>query len=335
MSICGAVSGFWGLNGLSQRKIRQFLTKQAREKSYIEFEIPKKSGGTRRISSPNSQLKRIQQCINLMLQTLCEVSQEATGFVPDRSIVTNAEKHLDSSVIFNCDLKDFFPSITKEMVRKSLAEELQNYQVSREVVNMLSSLVTAPRKDGVEALPQGAPTSPVVSNLVLKKLDRRLSIFAEKNGYRYSRYADDITFSKAGDYNAAMPIKSGAIESIIVDSGFAINPKKSVLLTFANRREVTGLTVGKKLNVARSYVKQLRVLLYLWEKRGYDEAQMIYTRDFRGGKEADLASVINGKINYLCMVKGREDSTYRRLKRRYRKLMKKLMKMKKQVGESI
>ncbi|MDE6026518.1 MAG: reverse transcriptase family protein, partial [Muribaculaceae bacterium] len=215
LSICGAVLGFWGLNGLSQRKIRQFLTKRAREKAYIEFEIPKKYGGTRRISSPNSQLKRIQQCINLMLQTLCEVSQEATGFVPDRSIVTNAEKHLDSSVIFNCDLKDFFPSITKEMVRKSLAEELQNYQVSREVVNMLSSLVTAPRKDGVEALPQGAPTSPVVSNLVLKKLDRRLSIFAEKNGYRYSRYADDITFSKAGDYNAAMPIKSGAIESII------------------------------------------------------------------------------------------------------------------------
>lgn len=333
LSICGAVLGFWGLESLSQRKVRRFLIRSVRKEAYKEFEIPKKAGGVRRISSPNKSLKQILQSLNLMLQVLSDIPDCATGFVSGRSIVTNAERHLDSSIIFNCDLKDFFPSITKEMVRKSLAEELQKYHISRDVVNMLANLVTAPREDGVEALPQGAPTSPIVSNIVLKKLDMRLSVFAEKNNYRYSRYADDITFSKTGDYRTSLPIKSGAIISIIIDSGFSINPKKTVILTPVKRQEVTGLTVGRKLNVARSYLKNLRVLLHLWEIRGYDEAQRIYTRDFCGGQEADLCSVINGKINYLCMVKGRGDSTYRRLKMRYRKLMRNFKDNHKTTGE--
>ncbi|MDE6548307.1 MAG: reverse transcriptase family protein [Muribaculaceae bacterium] len=324
LGICGAVLGLWGVNSLSEDKVMRFLSKNAREKAYFEFEIPKKSGGARRISAPDIRLKHIQQSINILLQSLCEVSPEATGFVPGRSIVTNAKIHLGSKVIFNCDLQDFFPSISKEMVRGSLINELRKYNASHRVVDILANLVTVPDKNGTEVLPQGAPTSPVVSNIVVKRLDQRLRVFAEKNGYRYSRYADDITFSSVADTHPALPIRSNAIISIIKDCGFDINPKKTVLSTAGKRHEVTGLTVGCKVNVSRSYVKQLRVLMHLWESRGYAEARIIYMRDFRGGQEVELAKVINGKINYLCMVKGKNDSTYRRFKFRYRNLMKQL-----------
>ncbi|MDE6339991.1 MAG: reverse transcriptase family protein [Muribaculaceae bacterium] len=326
---CGAALGFWGIRGLSGQNVRRFLTKRSRSESYQEFDIPKRSGGSRHISAPIEPLKQIQQSLNLMLQTLCEVSDSATGFVPGRSVVTNASAHLGSSILFNCDLQDFFPSISKVAVRRALTEELGALSPSREVINIISSLATVPLPDGKEVLPQGAPTSPVISNLVLKNLDKRLTRFAEKNGYRYTRYADDITFSKTGSFNPECPIKTDAILSIIKDSGFTVNPKKTILSTASERKEVTGLTVYKKINVRRRYVKQLRVLLHLWESRGFAEAQKIYTRDFRDGYETNLACVVNGKINYLRMIKGSHDSTYRRFKARFRVLMQQLKKQSK------
>lgn len=333
LNICGSELGFWGINGLSDNQIRRFMSKRAREAAYIGFDIQKKAGASRHISAPVGSLKEIQQALNLFLQTVCEVSSAAMRFVPGRSIVTNAGVHVGSSVIFNCDLKDFFPSITKSMVRKSIATELSPLHPAREVISRICNIVTAPRPDGVEALPQGAPTSPVVSNLVMKQLDRRLMGFAEKNGYRYTRYADDITFSTTGPYFSRVPIKSEAIIAIIEDCGFTVNPKKTVIQTQSSRKVVTGLKVSKKVNVSRKYIKQLRVMLYLWESRGYYEAQMIVGNEFRSGSEADLTKIINGKINYLCMVKGREDPTYRRFKYRYRKLMQQLKNENKEIEE--
>lgn len=326
LDLCGMELGIWGINGLSDNRLRRFMSKRARKAAYIEFDIPKKTGGVRRISAPVEELKEIQQALNLFLQAVCEVSPAAMGFVLGRSIVTNAEAHVGSSVIFNCDLKDFFPSITKTMVRKTLTTELRYTNLSKDVINRICNLVTAPRPDGVEALPQGAPTSPVISNLVLKQLDRRLIGFADKNGYRYTRYADDITFSRKGRFSSDAPIKSETILAIIEDSGFSVNPKKTVIQTPSTRREVTGLKVGKKVNVSRRYVKQLRVMLYLWESRGLTEAQMIVRNEFLHGSNADLTKIINGKINFLRMVKGHEDPTYRRFKHRYRTLMKQLKK---------
>lgn len=322
VGICGSIMGLWGIHDITPARLRRFQSKAARAKAYVDFEIPKKSGGVRRISSPVAALKELQRALGLMLQTLCEVAPEATGFVAGCSVVDNAVIHAGQRVVFNCDLKDFFTSITKPMVRKAMASALNNYGASREVVNLISSLVTAPLPDGLEVLPQGAPTSPAVSNIVMRSLDRRLAGFAEANGYRYSRYADDITFSHSHGDGRMHPDKIAAIFSIIKQSGLTVNPRKTKTYTRAERMEVTGLTVGDKVNVARSYIKQLRTLLHLWESRGYAEARLIYSRDFRGGADIDIAKVINGKINYLAMVKGRDDSVYRRMKRRYRRLVK-------------
>ncbi len=324
LGICGAILGLWGFKSLTVSQLKRFQSKTVREDSYVEFDIPKKAGGVRHISAPITKLKHIQQALNLLLQGICSVSPVAMGFVPGRSIRTNADAHVGSTVVFNCDLKDFFPSITKDKVRNSLRNALKDTNPSNNVINLISDLTTSPRPDGIEALPQGAPTSPVISNLVLKDLDRRMIRFAVKNGYRYTRYADDITFSHTGNYDPKVPIKHEAILAIIEDCGWAVNPRKTVIHTSSNRLEVTGLTVNKKANVSRKYIKQLRTLLHLWETRGIEEAQLIFTRDFRGGIKTDLTRVINGKLNYLCMIKGRDDSTYRRLKYRYRNLINQL-----------
>lgn len=324
LDICGSVSGVWGIRSLSGNRLRRYMSKRSREAAYFSFEIPKKSGGTRHICAPMAELKHIQQSLNLMLQTLCEPSAEATGFVPGRSVVTNAEMHLGQRVVFNCDLKNFFPSITKGMVRRTLTRELQSFKASRDVINIICNLVTMQREDGVEALPQGAPTSPVISNLVLKSLDNRLSRFAWMHGLQYSRYADDITFSHSHVWNTMLPEHIEIIFGIIADEGFKVNLRKTRIFTSNDRHEITGLTVSDKVNVSRKYVKQLRTLLHLWESLGLERAQEIYTRDFCQGVEADFVSVVNGKINYLCMIKGRHDSTYRRFKSRFRTLTKAL-----------
>ena len=229
--------------------------------------------------------------------------------------------HVGQACVYNIDLENFFPSITKAMVRSALHRELGRFLASNDVVNIICSLCTRPDVDGNEVLPQGAPTSPVLSNIVLKSLDRDMQRLAKKAGFRYSRYADDITFSHSNEIRRVSPYWEAQIHSIVEKYGLTINTAKTKTLKRGSRQEVTGVVVSDKINVPRQYVKQLRTLLHLWEKYGYEQAQEIYTRDFCKGEIKNLASVINGKINYLEMIKGKEDTTYRRFKHRYRILM--------------
>ena len=170
-------------------------------------------------------------------------------------------------------------------------------------------------------LPQGAPTSPVLSNIVLKNLDRRLAAFAGAHGYNYTRYADDITFSHNRPIRRFSPFFMRRIRSIIEEHGLTINDRKTEVSVKGERLEVTGLIVGEKVNVPRNYIKQLRTLLHLWEHYGYERAQIIYNRDFCSGTGKSLKMVIYGKINYLAMVKGREDPTVVGYRNRFRWLV--------------
>lgn len=177
-----------------------------------------------------------------------------------------------------------------------------------------------PDSSGVEVLPQGAPTSPVLSNIVLKSLDKKMSKLAERMGCMYSRYADDITFSHSKSIRRMSPFWQTRIYKIIAKYGLKVNEKKTKTFVTGTRQEVTGVVVSDKINVSRFYIKQLRVLLHLWEKYGYAQAQLIFTRDFCNGMEKNLINVIDGKINYLEMIKGKQDSTYRKLKNRFKNL---------------
>ena len=311
----------WGLaEPKSGHNIMSFTPSRVRANAYVEFSIPKKSGGERHISAPIAPLKAIQSALSILLQSIFTPSPYATGFIVGRSVKDNARHHLGQTCIFNADLENFFPSITKQMVRRALYRELGDILVSREVINIICSLCTVPGSDGVEVLPQGAPTSPVLSNIVLKSLDDEMSELALRIGCRYSRYADDITFSHDKPLRKMTQFVQSKIFAIIASHGLRVNEKKTRTLVPGTRQEVTGVVVNSKLNVSRKYIKHLRTLLHLWEKYGYEQARLIYERDFCRNTSKDLENVIRGKINYLEMIKGNDDSTYRRFKRRLKML---------------
>lgn len=311
----------WSLcEPLSGRKILSFVTKKARKEGYVDFAVPKKSGGMRKISAPVKPLKAIQSAINILLQSIFSPSDYAMGFVAGRSVRDNAMIHIGQTCIFNTDIENFFPSITKQMVRKALHRELGCKLASNDVINIICSLCTVPNDEGIEVLPQGAPTSPVLSNIVLKSLDNEMVKLAERAGYRYSRCADDMTFSHNKPIRRMNPFWESRILNIIEKYGLKVNESKTKTYVRGIRQEVTGVTVSDKLNVSRQYVKQLRTLLHLWEKYGYEQAQIIFARDFCKGVNKNLCNVIDGKINYLEMIKGKDDSTYRRFKQRLKTL---------------
>lgn len=318
---CGYLIDCWAMTERPERTVRRFLPARVRADSYVKFTVPKKTGGMRSICAPVQPLKEVQQALGAMLQALFRPSEAAMGFVAGRSVVANARDHLHQSCVLNLDLENFFPSITKTMVRRALERELADRISSSEVRTMICSLCTVPNQSGVEVLPQGAPTSPVVSNIVLKGLDRRLAAFAGAYGYNYTRYADDITFSHDRPIRRFSPFFMEKVRSIIEEYGLKINDRKTKVSVKGERLEVTGLNVGEKVNVSRSYIKQLRTLLHLWEHYGYEQAQQIYSRDFCHGIDKCLKTVIYGKINYLAMVKGREDPTVVGYRNRFRWLV--------------
>ncbi len=314
--------GCWSLTEpRSVRQIMRYASAKARKSAYVDFSIPKKSGGQRTISAPVKPLKALQSTINILLQSIFVPDDHATGFVLDRSIKDNALIHVGQTCIFNTDLENFFPSITKLMVRKALHRELAGKLPSKDVINIICSLCTVPNSSGIEVLPQGAPTSPVLSNIVLKSLDKDMARLAERMGCKYSRYADDITFSHSKPIRRMNLFWESRILNIIERHGLKINDSKTKTYVRGIRQEVTGVIVSDKLNVSRQYVKQLRVLLHLWEKYGYEQAQTIFSRDFCKGGTKNLCNVIDGKINYLEMIKGKEDSTYCRFKQRLKTLI--------------
>jgi len=171
-------------------------------------------------------------------------------------------------------------------------------------------------------LPQGAPTSPVITNIVCQKLDYLLSGVAKRFGLKYSRYADDITFSSM--HNVYQPesdfIKE--LHRIIAEQNFHIKESKTRLQKDGYRKEVTGLLVNENVNVQQRYIKQLRMWLYYWERYGYERAYRFFLQQYIGDKghvkngKPDMANVISGKLDYLKMVKGADNELYLKLKRR-------------------
>ena len=297
---------------------------------YNSFEIKKKSGGTRQLNSPVLGLKRILKALNLIFQCVAEPHRLAFGFVKEKSIVDNAKNHLNKKYVYNIDLKDFFHSFDRNRVKLAFIYEPFNLNGDKEpLAFLLASLCTHPiviEKELKIVLPQGSPTSPTLTNVLCVTLDRRLNGLAKKENAKYSRYADDITFSS--DCNIfSKPSFQNELKRIVEENqSLVINPTKTRLQNKFYRQEVTGLTVGDKVNVQKRYVKQIRMWIYYWEKYGYLKAQQIFSVDYKKDKghlsknQPNLTNVLEGKLNYLKMVKGEDDSTYLKLKNRFTQL---------------
>lgn len=299
---------------------------------YRMFEIPKKSGGVRMIYAPNGNLKWMQLCLNEIFKALYTPSPYAMGFTQGRSIVSNAVRHLHQNYVFNIDLCDFFPSISQARVWKRL--QLPPFNFNRQVANVVAGLCAIKMLDTVDGnlqvlsykLPQGAPTSPLLTNAICDTLDRRLAGLARRFGLHYTRYADDITFSSMHNvYQDGSPFRQ-ELERIVSGQHFKINPKKTRLNHRGERQEVTGLTVGEKVNVARRYVKDVRAILHIWERYGMNAAIAKFYPRYKAEKgylhngDPDIVNVIAGKLCYLKMVKGQCDPVYVKLQEQFDRL---------------
>jgi RNA-directed DNA polymerase len=297
---------------------------------YRHFKIKKKSGGFRQITAPrNKSFKIILHYVNEIFKAIYVPSDYAMGFTEGRSVVQNADKHKGQNYILNIDLKDFFPSIEQPRVWKRL--QLKPFEFPVKIASLLAGLCSMriKRNDGsfTYVLPQGAPTSPIITNMICDSLDHFLAGLAKRFGLRYSRYADDITFSSM--HNVYQPDSAFFIElhRIINAQGFTINEKKTRLQKLGSRQEVTGIVVSNKLNVTQKYVRDIRNILYIWDRYGISIAFSKFFPKYKAEKghvkkgNPDLVSVLDGKLMYLKMVKGEDDSVYQRLYSKFRKLV--------------
>ena len=244
-----------------------------KSKLYRVFYIPKKSGRLRRIEAPVDRLKDIQSWIKEEIIDSQPISEYSTGFRKNYSIIDNAKKHVGKELVINIDIKDFFPSIKYRDVFKIF------YYIGyrKDVAHLLTKLCT----NSHNVLPQGAPSSPSISNLVLLKLDRRLGKLAESIGADYSRYADDITLSGNKSISSVVPL----VTRIINEEGFQVNKEKTRLQYKHNRQEVTGLIVNDKLAVSRDLENEIRNAAYFIYKYGvsnhmkYIKCDKLFYRD--------------------------------------------------------
>lgn len=248
---------FFLIQGYNRYEMGPLL--QRLRNGYASISIPKKSGGIRKIDVPVNELKAIQRWILRNILGVMKISRYAMGFCNGKSIVTNAETHVGKKCVINIDLKDFFPSIE----RRRVFMIFYYYGYTREVSNLLARLCTRDNR-----LPQGAPTSPAISNIVCIRLDKRLACLANSVHANYSRYADDITFSADSDITSIIPI----VNKIIEEEGFSINDKKTRVVFDYQRQEVTGLLVdGQKVRVKKEYLKKIRQEIYYLKKFGVDD----------------------------------------------------------------
>ena len=300
---------------------------------YRQFKIKKKTGGFRQITAPKTQtFMMMLSAINEIIRSMYLPSKYAMGFTEGRSVVSNASIRKGQNYVFNIDLKDFFPSIEQARVWKRLQLAPFNFPIP--VANLIAGLCSMREKRQDEKghnvyvyiLPQGAPTSPVITNMICDTLDRRLAGLAKRFGLHYSRYADDITFSSMHNVYQKNGTFRKEMERIIASQRFTINESKTRLQKKGSRQEVTGIIVSDKLNVTQKYVRDIRNILYMWDRYGYNVAYSKFFPKYKAEKghvkkgNPDLINVIEGKLMYLKMVKGENDSVYVRLYTKFCKL---------------
>lgn len=245
------------------QKLTYVLYRKKVESYYCSFEISKKSGGKRIIKAPSGDLKYIQKKLaeilyeyqKQILKNKGTISQISHGFEKGKSIVTNASVHKRKLVIINVDIENFFDSFHFGRV-KGFFEKNMYFKLPSDVSVVIAQIVCYQGK-----LPQGAPTSPIITNLICQILDHRLLKLAKKYKLDYTRYADDLSFStnsKSFLLKEEKFIKD--VKKELSKSGFIINSKKTRICYKNSRQEVTGLIVNDKVNVNREFYKKTRAM---------------------------------------------------------------------------
>ena len=301
-----------------------YLYRLPTDRRYVSFTLNKRAGGTRIISSPATGLKTAQRRLSKLLYAIYEPRKGVHGFAIGRGIITNAEAHVRQNHVLNIDLQDFFGSINFGRVRGLFLAE--PFKLPTQVATLLAQICCHENK-----LPQGAPTSPVVSNMICGRTDGQLKTFANQIGCFYTRYADDITFStrqrifptelaiiEETEEQRTVALSTGIID-LIEKNGFKINKSKTRLLSRSDRQEVTGLTVNRFVNVNRRYVRNVRGALHAWRKHGFDRAQQKFATSY-ATRATQLDRTLFGQIQFVGSVRGWDDPVYINLRDQFNDL---------------
>lgn len=293
--------------GVSVRELKflSYHRKVARKIHYRRFYMPKKTGGQRLISAPMPRLKSAQHWILENLFSKIPVHECAHGFVNERSIVTNAAPHVGRDLVINMDLQDFFPTVTYRRVKGVF----RSFGYSEQISTILALICTEPETEEVEIdgetfhvatserhLPQGAPTSPALTNILCYRFDRRIIGMADKLGFTYTRYADDLTFSASGADAGGFRKLLWRARAIIQDEGFTMHPDKLRMMRRGERQEVTGLVVNDSVGIDRRMLRKFKALVFQIEKDGIDD------KVWNGKRGKRLLASMKGYADFVNMV---------------------------------
>lgn len=288
------------------------LYKLSKDEKYTSFTVQKRNGGIREISAPVYGLKSVQKKLASELIKVYPGRACVHGFVPQKNIKSNAGSHINRRWIVNIDIKDFFPSIHFGRVKGLFENKPFCYPVTlaRELANLCCN-------DGV--LPQGAPTSPIISNFICWRLDNQLQQLAKSAKCFYTRYADDITISS--NLRSFPPeigtigedkkfLLSDKILDIVHSNCFELNSEKTRYAFRKGRQEVTGLIINSgNTNVPRKFVMQVRAMIHAWEKYGLEKAaeehfnKYNYKHKDAKDKPSSFINELVGKLGYIRYIK--------------------------------
>jgi RNA-directed DNA polymerase len=309
------------LVGFSIRQLNYWVVVLSPERRYTTFSIPRRKGkGTRIIHAPIKPIKDMQSKLAAALQACYRPPASVHGYVRARNILSNAKIHSRKRWVLRIDIKEFFPSINYGRVRGVFLAYPFNY--NSEVATLLGQICCHANK-----LPHGAPTSPIISNLICRGLDKELLSLARTEHCHYSRYCDDLIFSATRKEFPSALVKQneqGSMEAgpevtaIITKHGFQINSEKTSLRPRAQRQMVTGLVTNVKPNVPREYIRSLRNLLHIWQRYSLEDARQRFmaTQELRyrpPGKPMPALSfewMIRGRVQYVGHIKGWTDPVY-------------------------
>lgn len=326
-----SLDGFCQLLKVDQNKLLSFLYKK-KGSHYVIFSILKKNKTHRTIKAPKRVMKKIQHALLPHLEKFYSPKSSSHGFVKGRNVKTNAQIHARKRYVFNIDLKDFFESIHFGRVRNLFMAH--PFNAPHNVATVMAQICCSDGK-----LAQGAPTSPLISNMICRKLDSQLQALAKSGKCHFTRYADDITFSftstakhlpkdivEISEDGRAMPGRE--LEEIIKSNGFIINPEKTRLQHRTQRQMVTGLVVNDMPNVTREFIRLTGSMINALKRYGPELAEARYLEILKGKNQSlqprqilrtkdnvgdFYIKVVKGRLNYIQMVRGRGDKIYRRL----------------------
>ena len=311
--------------GMTFKELKYVIeNKNKKYKCYIK---KKKNGGKRKISIPDRQLKYIQYMLKKGFDNFYYSNNNndfVHGFLNEKSIVTNAKEHVGKNYILNIDIKNFFPSITTKRVYGVL-KSFMGFDLSSDVADIIANLVTYKNE-----LPQGAPTSPVISNIICHNLDIYFKKWMKRHpNFIYTRYADDISISTNNKDELYLIFQNNKLnehlEKVFSKNGFEINHDKTRLQCKCCHQEVTGIKVNEKLNLSRHYIYRLRSMIHSWEKYGLDNAYKVYCDKknikYDTGNKYHYVSAVIGMLSYYKMVKGLDDNYYIKLAERVNALL--------------